>query len=151
VLDNIVFVRARNSDHQAKLIVESAAYLEEGSYSLLIIDSMMASLRTEYVGRGELQPRQCALGKMLHSLTVLAEVYKVAIVITNQVLADPGAMFASAGPKPIGGNVMAHSSTTILGLKKTSGETRKCTIMDSPNLQPESATYTITTGGIADA
>jgi DNA repair protein RAD51 len=35
-------------------------------------------------------------------------------VITNQVVAqvDGGAMFAADPKKPIGGNIMAHSSTT---------------------------------------
>jgi len=38
----------------------------------------------------------------------------VAVVITNQVVAqvDGMAMFSADSKKPIGGNIMAHSSTT---------------------------------------
>lgn len=38
----------------------------------------------------------------------------MAVVVTNQVVAqvDGGAMFVSDPKKPIGGNIMAHSSTT---------------------------------------
>lgn len=40
--------------------------------------------------------------------------FGVAVVITNQVVAqvDGGAMFAADPKKPIGGNIMAHASTT---------------------------------------
>ena len=38
----------------------------------------------------------------------------MAVVITNQVVAqvDGGAMFAADPKKPIGGNIIAHASTT---------------------------------------
>ncbi len=40
--------------------------------------------------------------------------FGVAVVITNQVVAqvDGGAMFAADPKKPIGGNIIAHASTT---------------------------------------
>ena len=40
--------------------------------------------------------------------------FGVAVVITNQVVAqvDGAAMFAADPKKPIGGNIMAHASTT---------------------------------------
>lgn len=42
--------------------------------------------------------------------------YGVAVVITNQVVAqvDGAAMFAADPKKPIGGNIIAHASTTRL-------------------------------------
>lgn len=42
--------------------------------------------------------------------------FGVAVVITNQVVAqvDGSAMFAGPQVKPIGGNIMAHASTTRL-------------------------------------
>ena len=36
--------------------------------------------------------------------------------------------------KPIGGNIMAHASTTRLSLRKGRGESRICKIYDSPSL-----------------
>lgn len=66
----------------------------------------------------------------------LAEEFNVAVVITNQVVADPGAaaMFVADAKKPIGGHVMAHASTTRLYLKKGRGDQRICKIYDSPCL-----------------
>ena len=52
----------------------------------------------------------------------IAEEFNVAVFITNQVVADPGgaAMFVADIKKPIGGNIMAHASTTRLYLRKGS-------------------------------
>jgi hypothetical protein len=67
-------------------------------------------------------------------LSRLASEYGVACVITNQVVACvDGAMF---GPqvKPIGGNIIAHASTTRLYFRKGRGENRVVKIVDSPCL-----------------
>ena len=100
---------------------------------MLIVDSCTALYRSDYTGRGELSARQSHLGKFLRTLQRLADevrrpVYQeilrpalillqfgIAVVVTNQVMSNPD---ASAGPyasnekKPIGGNIMAHASTT---------------------------------------
>lgn len=62
---------------------------------------------------------------LLHILEVIifqkiAEEYNVAVFITNQMTADPGAgMTFQADPKkPVGGHVLAHASTTRIMLKK---------------------------------
>lgn len=57
----------------------------------------------------------------------------MAIYLTNQVTADPGWTMAYGDPKkPVGGNIIAHASTTRLFLKKGKGEQRICRIYDSP-------------------
>jgi meiotic recombination protein DMC1 len=43
-----------------------------GEYRLLIIDSIIALFRVEFLGRGELAERQQMLGKLLHHCTKLA-------------------------------------------------------------------------------
>jgi len=77
----------------------------------------------------------------------------MAIFVTNQMTSDPGAtMSFQADPKkPIGGNIMAHASTTRISLRKGRGETRIAKIYDSPDLPESEATFAITVGGIADA
>ena len=84
-------------------------------------------------------------------LTRLAEEFNIAVVIINQVTADPGAM-SMFGPvvKPVGGNVIAHASTTRVMLKKGKGEQRIAKIFDSPLMPEDEATFQITGGGIAD-
>ncbi len=64
---------------------------------------------------------------MIYSkLMKIAEEFNIAILITNQVVADPGAaaMFVADAKKPIGGNILAHASTTRLYLRKGNSEDR---------------------------
>ncbi|MGH0139861.1 UNVERIFIED_CONTAM: hypothetical protein FKN15_008703 [Acipenser sinensis] len=83
----------------------------------------------------------------------LHELFGVAVVITNQVVAqvDGAAMFAADPKKPIGGNIIAHASTTRLYLRKGRGETRICKIYDSPCLPEAEAMFAINPDGVGDA
>jgi RecA/RadA recombinase len=83
----------------------------------------------------------------------IAEEFNVAVFITNQVTADPSgaAMFVADVKKPIGGNIIAHASTTRLYLRKGRGEARICKIYDSPNLPESECAYQISNEGIIDS
>uniref|UniRef100_A0A2K6BBY1 RAD51 recombinase n=1 Tax=Macaca nemestrina TaxID=9545 RepID=A0A2K6BBY1_MACNE len=122
-------------------------------YALLIVDSATALYRTDYSGRGELSARQMHLARFLRMLLRLADEFGVAVVITNQVVAqvDGAAMFAADPKKPIGGNIIAHASTTRLYLRKGRGETRICKIYDSPCLPEAEAMFAINADGVGDA
>ncbi len=93
------------------------------------------------------------LARFLRMLQRLADEFGVAVVITNQVVAnvDSSAMFNADSKKPIGGHIIAHASTTRLYLKKGKAENRICRVYDSPNLPEAEATFTINTDGIGDA
>nr|CAD7404885.1 unnamed protein product [Timema poppensis] len=80
-------------------------------------------------------------------------IFGVAVVITNQVVAqvDGAALFSADPKKPIGGNIIAHASTTRLYLRKGRGETRICKIYDSPCLPETEAMFAISADGISDA
>jgi len=153
VLDNICFARAYNSDHQMKLIAEASKLMCEARHALVIVDSATALFRTDFTGRGQLSERQIKLGQFLRSLLKLCDSFGVAVVITNQVVAqvDGSAMFGGDSKKPIGGNIMAHASTTRLKLRKGRGSSRICKIYDSPNLPEAEAMFQIGEGGISDA
>ncbi|KAJ3279082.1 recombinase rad51 [Borealophlyctis nickersoniae] len=154
VLDNVAYARAYHTDHQKSLLSTAAAMMAESRYSLLIVDSATALYRTDYSGRGELSARQMHLAQFLRMLARLADEFGVAVVITNQVVAqvDGAASMFNADPrKPIGGNIMAHSSTTRLYLRKGRGETRICKIYDSPSLPESEAVFAILPDGIGDA
>lgn len=125
----------------------------ENKFSLIVIDSATALYRTDFSGRGELSARQMSLGKFLRVLQRMADEFKVAVVITNQVVAqvDGGAMFAGAdAKKPIGGHIIAHASTTRLSMRKGRGESRICKVYDSPCLPEGEAVFAITNDGIDD-
>lgn len=118
---------------------------------MLIVDSATALYRTDYQGRGELSARQTSLAQFMRLLLRLADEYGIAVVITNQVVAcvDGAAMFGPS-TKPIGGNIMAHASTTRLSLRKGRGETRVAKIFDSPCLPESEATFAINADGVGD-
>jgi len=152
-LDNIIYARAYNHEHQLNLILEVAARMVEEHYALLIVDSITALFRVDFSGRGELAERQQKLGKVLSMLQKISEEFNVAVFYTNQVVSDPGggAVFISDPKKPIGGHVLAHASTTRLSLRKGRGEQRICKIYDSPCLPEAEAIYQIAESGIIDA
>jgi len=154
VLDNVSYAKAYNSDHQMTLLEQAAALMVENRYALIVVDSATALFRTDYTGRGELAARQQKLAQFLRRLQRLSDEFGCAVVITNQVVAKvdggPAAMF---GPQltPIGGNIIAHASTTRLFFKKGRGENRSCKVYDSPSLPEGDATFAIGAEGITDA
>ena len=154
VLDNVAYAKAHNTEHQCELLLAAAGMMAEARFGVIIVDSVTNLYRTEYEGRGELSARQMHLGKFLRHLTRLADEYGVAVVVTNQVVANPdgNAMFAGANAlKPIGGNIMAHASTTRLALRKGRGENRIAKIACSPVLPESEAQFSISESGVEDA
>nr|AMA07376.1 DNA meiotic recombinase 1 [Ovis aries] len=142
-------------EHQMELLDYVAAKFHEeaGIFKLLIIDSIMTLFRVDFSGRGESAERQQKLAQMLSRLQKISEEYNVAVFVTNQMTADPGAtMTFQADPKkPIGGHILAHASTTRISSRKGRGELRIAQIYGSPEMPENEATFAITAGGIGDA
>jgi DNA repair protein RAD51 len=153
VLDNVAFARAYNTDHQMELLNQACAMMAESRYAVLIVDSATALYRTDYTGRGELAPRQQHMARFLRKLQRLADEFGIAVVITNQVIAqvDGSSCYVSDPKKPMGGNVIAHASQTRLYLRKGKGNNRICRIYDSPNLPSSECVFSISEAGIGDS
>ena len=152
VLDNVACARAYNTDHQQQLLTQASAMMAENRFALIVVDSATALFRTDFTGRGELADRQQKLGKFLRSLQILADEHGAAIVITNQVVANPdAALFSGDNKKPIGGPIIAHASQTRLNFRKGKGEQRIVKIYDSPCLPEGEAIFGIYNDGVADA
>ena len=150
-LENVAYARAHNSEHQMELLKLAAAIMAQDRYALMVVDSATALFRTDYTGRGELSERQMQMAQFLRQLTRLAEEFGVAVFITNQVVANPDGMsFAKDSTKPIGGNIIAHASTTRLRLRKGRGENRIMTVFDSPTLGENDAHFAVSASGICD-
>mmetsp|Transcript_25867 Transcript_25867/g.65205 ORF Transcript_25867/g.65205 Transcript_25867/m.65205 type:complete len:379 (-) Transcript_25867:957-2093(-) len=154
VMGNIVTARAMTSEHLNALLKEACTMMVDessGQFGILIIDSIMGIFRQDFSGRGELAERQQLLGKTLNRLAKMAHEFNIAVVLTNQVMADPsggvGATF-NALPKPIGGHVLAHASTVRLMFRKGKGDERVVKIVDSPNLPEQECTIQIYAGGV---
>lgn len=151
VLENVSYAKAHSTDQQMSLLEQAAAMMVESRYVLIVIDSATALFRTDYSGRGELAERQQKLAQFLRRLQRLADEFGVAVVVTNQVTAKPDSMSFGPTVVPIGGNIMAHASTTRLSLRKGKGENRICKVYDSPCLPEGEATFAISALGVVDS
>ena len=153
VLDNIIVARTFTHEMMSNALVALAAKLATEPFKLLVIDSIMAHFRVDFIGRGELSERQQRLGQLLSRLNKMADEFNVAVVYTNQVQADPSGMaFAGMDPKKaVGGHVLAHASHVRLSVRKGRGENRVVKVVDAPNLKEAEAEFAITDGGIVSA
>ena len=149
VLSRIHVGRAYNSDHQMVLVLESPILIKEKNVKLMIIDSLTSHFRAEFTGRGALLERQQKLNKYLHQLLRLGEVYEIATVATNQVLSKPDVLYGET-IFPIGGNIVAHSCTTRIFLRKGKGDKRIARVIDSPHIPEIETVFSITEDGIVD-
>ena len=149
VLDNIFTARAYNSDHQMLLAEKAGELIRERGVKLMVVDSITSNFRADFTGRGELANRQQRLNRHLHTLQRLADVYNIAIYMTNQVMARPDILYGDP-TTPIGGHIVSHFSTVRAYLRKSKGENRIARIVDSPNLPEGEAVFTITPEGIRD-
>jgi len=151
-MDNIVYARCYTSEHLVQLLVEAASLMvsDEDRFALVIVDSIMGVFRVDYSGRGELAERQQNLGRVLSKLQKMSEEFNVAVVLTNQVMADPsgGCAFMPSHPKPVGGHILAHFSTTRVFLRKGRAEQRVAKIYDSPWLPESECVFEIYAGGV---
>lgn len=148
-LRNVFVGRAYNSDHQIFLIDKAVEMIEEKNIGLIVIDSLTSHFRADFVGRGELAPRQQKLNKHLHTLQRLADAHNLAVYVTNQVMARPDVLFGDP-TAPVGGHVLAHQATYRLYFRKGREGTRIARLMDAANLPEGECVFKITENGIVD-
>lgn len=148
VLRSIAMCKAYNSSHLELIVKNLGNFVNEFRAKLVIVDSVVSLHRAEFTGRGTLADRQQRLNAIMHKLIRLAEIFNIAIVITNQVLASPDTFFGDP-TRAAGGNVLAHSSTYRIYLRK-SGENRVAKMMDSSYHPYSDTKFTINEKGIDD-
>ncbi|MEZ0346448.1 MAG: DNA repair and recombination protein RadA [Infirmifilum sp.] len=149
VLENIIYARAYNSDHQMLLVDEAKKYIEKDKIKLIVVDSLINHFRSEYPGRENLASRQQKLNRHISQLHKLASLYNLAVVVTNQVMAAPDIFFGNP-LKPAGGNIMAHGFTYRIWLRKAKEGKRIARIIDSPMHAEKEAAFAITEDGVID-
>ena len=148
-LRNIVYARAYNSDHQMLLVKEAEPIIQSENVKLLVVDSLVSYFRSEYPGRENLAVRQQKLNRHVHQLLRVADIYNLAVVVTNQVIADPSA-FIGNPLRPAGGNIVAHGCTYRVWIRKGKDNRRIARIFDSPKHPEVEAVFQITEHGIVD-
>ncbi len=148
-LKNILYARAFTSDHQMLVTERAEPYIKEKNIGIIIVDSLISHFRGEYVGRESLAERQQKLNKYLHKLLRLALGYNLAVLVTNQVVADPSAFFTDPN-RPAGGHVLGHGVTARLYIKRGKKDRRVVKLVKSPYLPEGTVEIVITEGGIQD-
>lgn len=151
VVERIIYAEAYNSDHQILLLEKADRVIKENNIRLIIVDSLTAHFRSEYVGRQSLPERQQKLNKHMHRLLRLARAFNAAAVVTNQVMARPDEYFSAMAVLPVGGHIVGHTSHTRVYLRKAAGKnTRIARLVSSPYLPEGEAIFKITENGVED-
>jgi DNA repair protein RadA len=150
VVKNIIYAEAYTSDHQMFLLDNADEVIKANNVKLIIIDSLTAHFRSEYLGREMLASRQQKLNKHMHKLIRLARAFNAVAVVTNQVMAKPDVFFGDA-IYPIGGHIVGHTSHTRIYLRRaTHGPVRIARLVSSPYLPEGEEIFKITENGIED-
>jgi DNA repair protein RadA len=150
VVKNIIYAEAYTSDHQMFLLENADKVIKENNVKLIIIDSLTAHFRSEYLGREMLAVRQQKLNKHMHKLIRLARAFNAVAVVTNQVMAKPDMFFGDV-IHPVGGHIVGHTSHTRIYLRKAShGPVRIARLVSSPYLPEGEEVFKITENGIED-
>lgn len=148
MLQQVILCKVYNSSHLELVVRGLGRFIERFQAKLLIVDSIISLHRAEFVGRGTLADRQQRLNRLIHRLLRLAEIFNIAVVVTNQVQTKPDTFFGDP-TRPAGGNVIAHACTYRIYLKK-SGPQRIATMVDSPCHPYTDVRFQITEKGIED-
>lgn len=151
VLKSTKVARAYNSDHQMLLAekIEDLIKNQGLNVKLVVIDSLTAHFRAEFIGRGTLAGRQQKLNKHMHVLLKLADAYNLCVYVTNQVMARPD-MFFGDPTQAIGGHIVAHASTFRIYLRKGKKGSRVAKLVDAPNLADGECNFYVETEGLRD-
>ncbi|MBW3014536.1 DNA repair and recombination protein RadA [Candidatus Woesearchaeota archaeon] len=150
VLKNIKVARAYNSDHQM-FLAEKVEDLckQDKNIKILVVDSLTALFRAEFVGRGTLATRQQKINRHMRTLAKIADMYNVCILVTNQVMAKPDQFFGDP-TEAIGGNIVGHNSTFRIYLRRGKKGTRVAKLIDAPHMPDAEASFMITEDGVID-
>jgi DNA repair protein RadA len=149
VLSKIHVARAYNSNHQMLLVEKVKELSKDVPARLLVVDSLTAHFRAEYVGRGALADRQQKLNKHMHDLLRWGDLNNGVVCVTNQVSSKPDAFFGDP-TRPIGGHIVGHTATFRLYLRKSKGPKRIARLIDSPHLPEGEAVFSISENGVRD-
>jgi DNA repair protein RadA len=150
-LKRIKVAKAYNSDHQMLLAEKVEGLIKDGlDVKLVIVDSLTAHFRAEFVGRGSLAERQQKLNKHMHVLSKLADMYNLSSYVTNQVMAKPDQFFGDP-TEAIGGHIVGHNSTFRIYLRRGKKGTRVAKLVDAPNMPDAECVFNVTEEGLEEA
>ena len=149
MLKGIFYQKVYNSSHQLMIISQLPRLCYDHNVKLVIVDSMIAQLRSEYIGREMLARRQQLLNDILERLSKISQNHGLTVVYTNQVMDKPTPYGDPV--EAVGGNIMGHKAVLRLFIRRGRQGTRIMRVTKSPYLPENEAKFLITNRGIEDA
>lgn len=113
-------------------------FIHDNKIELIVVDSIIALHKSEYIGRGLLAPKQQNLTQIMSKLIRTAQHYDCGVIITNHIIANPDPYTGGGSELAAGGNSIAHYSTHRIYLQKKGMKKRytALTMVDSPRYPP---------------
>jgi len=110
IINRIILLKPPTTEDLIEIIKRLYLTVEKRKVIMIVCDSLISHLRAEFLGREMLGPRQQALTRILTRLKLLAELYNIGVVTSNQAVAVPQATMTPFGDiKAAGGHIMAHN------------------------------------------
>lgn len=154
VTEHIQVCKPTSSEQQAEMTKQELAHVQNGErdYKIVVVDSLIALFRQEFVGRGTLSDRQQKLNKHIKDLKDIIFLSDGVLIVTNQIQSNPAVMFGDPD-KEAGGNIVGHNLDVHVKFKKTSEKKayRLVSITDASWLPQADARVWITELGICDS
>jgi len=151
ILTNITIGSAINTDHLFSIVDQLDELIPENNIKLLIVDSFASHFRSEYIGKGRLVERQQRIMQIAEELLMLAVKHDIAIIVTNQIIANVEEFLFGSPEEPALGFAWAHRPQQRVFLRKSRGSSRIARLFDSSRMPEREALFYVTENGITDA
>jgi DNA repair protein RadA len=161
---NLYYIKPISSDEQMWAARNADSMIKRTDAKLYVVDSLGGHFRAEYPGQGWLATRQQLIRKYLMYLSRLASIFNIAVIVTNQVHADP----QSSAQIPTLGHIH-HNVGKILIIRNVGGAKqggqykgvqsiksihdtgmREVTLYKALGLPPRACLIQITDSGVTD-
>ena len=151
VLNNIFISSATNTHHLFSIVDQLDDIIPKNNIKLLVIDSLASHFRSEFIGKERLVARQQKLMQIAEQLIMIAVKYDIAIVVTNQIIANVEEFLFGSPEEPALGFAWAHRPQQRICLRKSRGSSRIARLFDSSRMPEREALFYVTESGITDA
>jgi len=149
IKENVLVAKPRNTAEMLAVLDTIEEELKKGKTKLIVVDSLIAHFRAEFIGREKLAERQAQLTRFLYKLTYMAEDYNVAVFVTNQAMSSPDNLITDPVIH-LGGKVVSHFCNYRLYLRKGKKGTRVAKLVDACDLPEGEALFKVTPKGVCD-
>jgi DNA repair protein RadA len=119
IAKNVLVVKPANTDELERTIKYVGSLIYKNNIKLIIFDCLLFRYNIEHYGREFLDKKQQKLNKHISMLKAIAQIYDIAIVITNQSQSSSQVNFEQE-INTVGGNILAHNSTYKISFRKYS-------------------------------